>query len=344
MDADRQAAAREQGPGLVTDVHTHLVPRRLAEVAEAGGTRHGIEFGRDASGRLTSSAGAAPMAVPWPTPLESTEARLASMDTLGVDVHFLSLTPTMHWYGLAAEHGISLAVETNDDIAEVVSAHPHRFRGMAFLPLQDPPAAIAELERCVRDLGFAGALVGTHVNGQDWDAAALFPILEAARELDALVFFHPTRGRANAFLTDYHLRNLIGNPMETAIAFSRLVFGGVLDRLLPEAKLCFAHGGGYGSLGVARLDHGARVRRESSGMDRLPSDYLKAVYVDSLVHGHRALDSLVDLVGADRILLGSDYPADMGQPDPVAFVTSHPTLTPAQRQMILCDNVDGMLA
>lgn len=328
----------------VIDVHTHIVPTRLAAVAQAGGARHGIEFGRDELGRVTSSIGRKPTALPWPTPLETPAERVASMDAIGVDTHLLSLTPTMHWYDLDPANGLSLAVETNDDIADIAAAHPGRFRGMAFLPLQDPPAAVRELERCMRDLGFAGALVGTHVRGRDWDDPDLYPILEAARDLGAFVFFHPTRGRANTFLTDYHLRNLIGNPLETAVALARLIFGGVLDRLGPDARLCFAHGGGYGCLGIARMDRGAAVREEATGIERLPSDYVEGVYVDSLVHGHRTLDYLLDLLGAERILLGSDYPADMGQPDPVGWIRSHPGLTAEQQAMILSENAAAILS
>ncbi len=327
----------------VIDVHTHIVPTRLAEIAQAGGSRHGIDFDRDEVGRVTSTIGGPPMALPWPTPLETPDERVASMDELGVDVHLLSLTPTMHWYTLDAQNAVSLAVETNDDIAEISASHPDRFRGLAFLPLQDPAAAVRELERCMRDLGFTGALVGTHVDGRDWDDPALLPVLEAARDLGAFVFFHPTRGRANRFLTRYHLRNLIGNPMETAIAVACLVFGGVLDRVLPDLDMCFAHGGGYGCTGVARFDHGAQARAEAQGMSRLPSEYLKEIYVDSLVHGYRTLDHVLDLVGAERVLLGSDYPADMGQPDPVDWIRSHPTLTTEEQDMILSANASKIL-
>jgi aminocarboxymuconate-semialdehyde decarboxylase len=328
----------------VIDVHTHIIPPRLAEAAQRGGLRHGIEFARDENGKVTSSGGGVAMALPWPTPLETPEQRVASMDELGVDVHLLSLSPSMHWYGIDPADGLSLAVETNDDIAEVVEAYPSRFRGLAFLPLQDTRAAVAELERCVTELGFAGTLVGTHVDGLNWDAPELFPVLEAARDLDALVFVHPTRGRANSFLPDYHLRNLVGNPLETTVAMASLIFGGVLDKLLPNLKLCFAHGGGYGCLGIARMDHGYRHRSDAGGIDRLPSDYLRSMFFDSLVHGHRTLDQIIDLAGIDQIVLGSDYPADMGQPRPVEFIESHPTLGREQREKILSRNLAGLLA
>jgi aminocarboxymuconate-semialdehyde decarboxylase len=326
----------------VIDVHTHVIPARLAAAAERSETVHGITFGRDAAGGITSSSGGKPFPLPWPTPLETPEDRIGSMDQRRIDVHLLSLSPTMHWYDLAADHGRALAEETNDDIASLVQAHPSRFRGLAFLPLQDPPAAVRELERCTRQLGFPGAMVGTNVNGLDWDSPELYPVLEAAADLGALLFVHPARGRADSFLPRYHLRNLIGNPLETTVAVASLVFGGILDRL-PDLALCFAHGGGYGCLGIGRMDHGSAIRAETSGMSRLPSEYLRQLYFDSLVHSHRALSHLVDLVGADRIVLGSDYPADMGETFPVEFIESHPDLTDEERLLILGGNAARIL-
>lgn len=327
----------------VIDLHTHVVPPRLAEAGQRGGFRHGIEFGRDATGKITSSTGGRSTALSWPTPLETPGQRVVTMDAMGIDIHVLSLSPTMHWYDLAPADGLSLAIETNDDIAEIVQTHPDRFRGLGFLPLQDPSGAVAELERCVRELGFVGAQVGTNVNGLDWDDAELFPVLEAARDLDALLFIHPAGGRGNPFLQRYYLKNLVGNPLETTIAIACLIFGGVLDRL-PDLKLCFAHGGGYGCMGIARMDHGAAVRPEAAGMTALPSDYLKGLYFDSLVHSHRTLDQILDLVGIDQIVLGSDYPADMGEPNPVEFIRSHPRLTGEQRRKILGGNATRLLS
>jgi aminocarboxymuconate-semialdehyde decarboxylase len=329
--------------GPVIDVHSHIVPARLAAAAARGGSRHGIEFGRDARGKITSSVGGRPpFALPWPTPLETTAERIEKMDAVGVDVHLLSLSPTMFWYTTDPADALALAVETNDDIGELVADHPKRFGGLAFLPLQDPVASVGELERCTRDLGFVGAIVGTNIDGLDWDAPELFPVLEAAQDLGVLVFVHPARGRAAPFLRRYHLENLIGNPLETTVAMASLIFGGVLDRL-PGLKLCFAHGGGYGCLGIARMDHGHAIRSESKGMRQLPSDYLRAMYYDSLVHGHRALDHIVDLAGIDRIVLGSDYPADMGEPDPVEFLRSHPGLSDEQRWKIMSGNLVELL-
>ena len=164
----------------VIDVHTHVIPRRLAESAELGQGRHGITFGRDAAGKITTSVGGLTMGIPWPTPLETPEERVRSMDERGVDVHALSLSPLMHWYTLEPEAAVGLAREANDDVAEMVASQPSRFVGLGFLPLQHPAAAVVELERCVTELGFVGVMVGTNVRGLDWDAPELFPVLEAA--------------------------------------------------------------------------------------------------------------------------------------------------------------------
>ncbi|MGF1667274.1 MAG: amidohydrolase family protein [Acidimicrobiia bacterium] len=327
----------------VIDVHAHLVTAGLADIAESGGTKHGIEFFRDANGRITSSSGGHQKSIAWPTPLETPDQRVAVMDSIDVDVHLLSLSPTMHWYNLGPADGLSLATESNDDMAEMIAAHPTRFKGLGFLPLQDVAASVAEMERCVRELGFVGFQVGTNINGLDWDTDELYPVLQAAQDLNAVMFFHPTRGRGDAFLKKYHLVNFIGNPLETTIAVASLIFGGVMDRL-PNLKAVFAHGGGYGCLGIARMDHGKEVRPESRGMELMPSDYLRQMWFDSLVHGHRTLDQVIDFAGIDRVVLGSDYPADMGEPKPVEWLNQHPTLSEADKEKILRANPARLLA
>ena len=162
--------------------------------------------------------------------------------------------------------------------------------------------------------------VGTHVGGLNWDEPDLFPVLEAAEQSNALVFVHPAASRLKDALPRYHMRNFIANPTETTIAIGSLIFGGILDRL-PGLRLLFAHGGGYACWAYARFDHGHQVRPEArEHIARLPSDYLSALWYDSLVHGYGNLRRLIDVVGLDRVVLGTDFPADMGQPDPVAWI------------------------
>jgi aminocarboxymuconate-semialdehyde decarboxylase len=313
------------------------MPTSALGPAMAGERWHGIQFGRNARGKITSSVGGISQEIPWPTPIEDPDARVSSMDERRVDLHLVSISPTMYWYGLDGPDGRSLARANNDDLAEMVARHPDRFVGLGYLPLQDPAGSIAELERCVRDLAMPGVMIGTNVNGEDWDSPRLFPVLQAAEQLGAVLYFHPARGRADSWLTRYHLANLIGNPLETATALATLIFGGVFDRL-PSLKTCFAHAGGYGVLGIGRIDHGHEVRPEASAIAKLPSDYVKACWFDTITHNERALRYLLDTVGAGQVVLGSDYPADMGEPRPVDWIESCASLSAAEKTAILGSN------
>jgi aminocarboxymuconate-semialdehyde decarboxylase len=323
------------------DTHTHFVPKSAIGPAERGELWNGIQFGRNARGKFTSTVGAVSQEIPWPTPLETPQMRLTSMEARRVDLHIVSISPTLYWYSVAPEAARTFARLSNDDLAEMVAGATERFAGLGYLPLQDVTGAIEELERCVTVHGFAGVMIGTNVNGTDWDDASLFPLLEAAEAMGAVLYFHPARGRADHFLTRYHFSNLIGNPLETAVALGCLIFGGVFDRL-PGLKTCFAHGGGYGVLGVGRLDHGHEVRPEATGILQLPSDYVRACWFDTITHSEQTLRYLIDSVGADKVVLGSDYPADMGEPHPVSFVEGCTSLTEAEKSAILSSNASRL--
>ena len=319
------------------DTHSHFVPVSAMEPAQAGAKWHGIQFDRNARGKFTSSVGGISQEIPWPTPLETPEARTKSMDARRVDMQIVSISPTMYWYGLGKDDARDFARNSNDDLAEMVAGHPDRFRGLGYLALQDVDGSVAELERCVRKLGMPGVMVGTNVNDEDWDSDALFPVLRAAAELGAVIYFHPARGRGNSFLRKYHLSNLIGNPLETTVALASLIFGGVFDKV-PNLKTCFAHAGGYGVLGVGRFDHGCKVRPEAVGLAALPSDYIRHCWFDIITHNERALRYVIDMVGASQLVLGSDYPADMGEPFPVDWIESAESLSTDEKTAILGAN------
>ena len=323
------------------DTHTHFMPPSALGPAMASERWHGIQFGRNERGKITSSVGGISQEIPWPTPIETAAARTRSMDERRVDVHIVSISPTMYWYGLDSADGCAMARASNDDLAEMVGARPDRFVGLGYLPLQDVAGSVAELERIVRDLDMPGVMIGTNVNGRDWDNPELFPVLEAAEQLGAVLYFHPARGRADSWLTRYHLSNVIGNPLETATALATLIFGGIFDRL-PALKTCFAHAGGYGVLGIGRMDHGHEVRREASAIARLPSDYVKACWFDTITHNPRALRYLVDSVGPGRVVLGSDYPADMGEPRPVDWIEACDSLSAEEKTAILGGNAASL--
>ena len=264
------------------------------------------------------------------------------MDELGVDVQVLSLNPIFLRHYLDIGDGAAAAAAVNEEIAQCIESWPDRFAGFAALPLQDADRAIDELARMMAVEGMVGACVGTHVDGANWDEPHLFPVLEAAQQLGALMFFHPADRRLEPHLPRYHLHNSIANPVETTIAIASIIHGGVIDRL-PDLKMLFAHGGGYACCGAARFDHGYAVRAEArQHLSKPPSAYLGSVWYDSLVHSHDMLRRLIEVVGASRVMLGTDFPADMGQPDPVAWVDSS-DLDEDERVAVLGGNAHALL-
>lgn len=265
------------------------------------------------------------------------------MDALRVTRHILSVAPSLFRYELDPSTASAMAADMNDDLAEIAQSMPTRFAALAHLPLQDPDAAIRELERTAAQPGMVGVAAGTHVNGADWDAHELFPILEAIESSGQILFLHPANRRPEPRMQRYHLKNLIGNPLETTFAVASFIFGGVVDRL-PELKVCFAHGGGFATLGIGRFDHGHEVRAEArAGAASLPSEYLRRLYFDSITHSERTLRYLVDLVGPSQVVMGSDYPADMGVADPVGFIDGCASLSEGERLGILEDNFDRLI-
>jgi aminocarboxymuconate-semialdehyde decarboxylase len=270
--------------------------------------------------------------------------RIARMDSIGVEIQVLSLTWRLFLYDLPARVAVPIAEQVNEDMATLIQAHPTRFRAFAQLPLQDPDESIRSLERWMAVDGFVGACLGTDVDGREWDDAVLFPVLEAAQALGAVLFFHPADRRPDARLARFHLQNLIGNPLETTIAIAALIFGGVLDRL-PDVRMCFAHAGGFAPAGIGRFDHGYTIRPETRAVAaHLPSEYLRRLSFDSVTHGEIALRRLIDTVGIDRVVLGSDDPADMGVLDPVGFVRGCTSLTEAEQSAIIGSNAQRLLA
>lgn len=323
----------------IVDVHAHAIPPVFREWADAGESRFGVDFGRDDQGAMVYRVGEkwSPL-LQGPVYDETPEKRAARLTTWRVDTQVLSLSPSLHLHTIA--DGAGYARAANDSLAEYAAGAPGRFKCQAFLPLEDPPAAAAELER-VMGLGFDGAIVSTHVNGTDWDAPELEPILATAQETGAMVFIHPAGVRPGQLLGKYHLRNLIGNPLESTIAIASLIFGGVLDRH-PDLKLLFAHGGGYSCWAAGRFDHGHRVRAEAASAG-LPSDYLKRLYFDCLTHNEAALRHLIDEVGISQVMLGTDDPADMLQEDPVTWLEGLDVIADTERQAIVAGNYARMM-
>ena len=319
-----------------------MLPRSAIAAAENGEAWFGSEIERDDLGRPVVVTGERREGMGGKAHYEAIERRLERMDEMGVDVQVLSLNPIFFRHYLDPDNAVEASRSVNDEIAGFIERWPTRFAGYGALPMQDPGRAIAELERVMAIDGMIGACVGTHVDGANWDEPHLFPVLEAAQELGALVFFHPSDRRLEAHLPRYHLHNSIANPTETTIAIASIIHGGIVDRL-PDLQMLFAHGGGYACCGAARFDHGYTVRAEArEHASMLPSEYLSRLWYDSLVHDHGMFRRLIDVVGINRVMLGTDFPADMGQPDPVDWI-ERSDLTRDERIAVLGANAAALL-
>ena len=243
--------------------------------------------------------------------------RLDGCHHTNVDVQVLSTVPVMFNYWAKPKDTADLAMIVNDHIAEIVTNHPKRFIGLATLPMQDIELSIKELERCVKIKGIAGIQIGSHINGWNLDDPRIFPILEAAQDLNTAIFVHPWDMLGSDRMNLYWLPWLVGMPAETALSICSMIFGGVFEKL-PDLRIAFAHGGGAFPSIIGRLEHGYNVRPDivATHNQRNPRDYLGKFYVDSLVHEPAVLDYMINLFGADCIALGSDYPFPLGEDNP----------------------------
>jgi aminocarboxymuconate-semialdehyde decarboxylase len=275
--------------------------------------------------------------------LTSVEQRLADMDKMGIDVQAISTSPFQFYYSLEPDLCRQTARTVNERLAEIVASHPDRFVALATVPMQAPELAVAELEYCMKKLGFRGMEIGTNVEGADLSEGRFDAIFAKAEELGAVIFMHPHGFTEAQRFADHYLTNVIGNPLDTTVALSHIVFGGVLERY-PKLKFVAAHGGGYMGHYPARMDHAYRVRPECHDhIKRPPSYYMKKIYFDTMVFGEKQLEHLVSLWGADHVVIGTDYPYDMGYYKPVAFVNGTKSLSRAQKEAIIGGNAAKLL-
>ncbi len=253
----------------------------------------------------------------------SPERRMEDMEKLGIDVQVISPVPIMLSYWAEAEACRAFARMQNEYCAEIVLKYPKSFRGMATVPLQDTGLAIAELRHAVENLGLRAVEIGSFPGGRDLDSAEVFPFFEACVDLDVSVFVHPADAIiGKERMGDYYLPNIAGNPLETALAITRFIFGGVARRL-PELRICWAHGGGAFAWILGRVHHGWSIRDEPKEfIDKPPKEYARGMYYDSLTHSADNLRFLIDTLGGDRVVIGSDYPFGLGETDPVGFLNS----------------------
>ena len=275
--------------------------------------------------------------------LTSPEERLKDMDSMGIDIQVISPSPAQYYYWTDGELGLRLARMQNERVAELVRAHPARFVGMGTVPLQDVDRAVQELERTVKELGLRAVEISSNVNGMDFDDPRFRPFFAKAEELEALIFIHPIGFTDGGRLRDYYLMNVIGQPLESTVAVSRLIYSGVLESH-PSLRICVAHGGGYLPYYAGRMDHAYKVRPECQrSISRPPSTYLHQLYYDTVVYTGETLASLVKQVGSEHVLLGTDYPFDMGETDPVGHIGGVRSLSRADKEKLWGGNAARLL-
>jgi aminocarboxymuconate-semialdehyde decarboxylase len=311
------------------DVHAHiLLPALQQLVAEADSegfaAQQALEVRRNgpesmaASGRMIKER--------WPQ-LTDLDRRLADMDAQGVDVQLVSPSPSHFYYFAGEELSLQVARLANQAVRDFVDRAPERLNGLGLVPLQHPALMVEALEHAVLECGLLGVEIGSFAATPDAPERStvelsdprLEPFWSRAEELGALVFLHPFGCSLDERLDRFYLANTVSQPAENAVALSHLIFSGVLDRH-PALKVLAAHGGGYLPTSLGRSDHAWKVRPEAHGCAEPPSSYLKRIYFDSLVHSAAELRALVAAAGPGQVLLGSDYPFDMGSERPVAEV------------------------
>src|ERR671919_1648500 len=325
------------------DIHAHITPQCFWWATEGNGNWHTLGREQDARGRQYAVVGGRRQQLP-PKARWTPEERLADMDSLGVDVHVLSPYSGFYNYELDSAIAVATSRDSNNEIHQMTKTWPDRFAGLATLPMQDVNAAVAELERVIVHLGFKGAMINDQVNGRTLDEPEFLPFWKAAEQLGALILFHQAGDTiVSSRIKRYHLPNTIGNLADRAVTFASLVFGGVMDAC-PNLKICLAHGGGYTCYGIGRMDRGWQVRSEARvNIQQPPSAYLNKFYYDCLTHSEPALRYLIDTVGVDRVVFGTDWPADMAIDWPVSWVLSLKSLTQEEKEAILWKNLEKLL-
>jgi aminocarboxymuconate-semialdehyde decarboxylase len=322
------------------DTHTHILTEETAALLSKAGVSVTITPIDQASATLDVGGVAYR---PFPTGGFDIARRLRDMDAMGVDVHVLSATPQTYLYNQEAALGVVTSAIQNDQIAKHVAAHPNRFWGIATLPMQEPKLAADELKRAMTKLNLRGSMFASNIMGKNLDDPSFEPMWATAEELGAFLFIHPNNVAGADRLKSYYLQNLIGNPLDTTIAAACLVFGGVLDRH-PKLKICLAHGGGFTPYQAARWEHGWAVRPEpKKNVPMQPKNIVGRFMYDTILHSAPVLEFMIAQAGADHVLLGSDYPYDMGMMDCVKHVRSL-EISDADKTKILGSRAETLLS
>jgi len=271
-------------------------------------------------------------------PLRDPQRKIRDMEERKLAFSVLSSTPFAFYYEIEDDLAVELAQFQNDRLAAMVKQYAESFAAMATLPLQVPGAALKELKRTIDKLDLRGIEIGSHVGRRELGDQVFWPVYEVLEKEGLPMFIHPHHVAGMDRLQNYYLNNLIGNPLDTTIAAANLIFSGVLERY-PNLKVILAHGGGQLPYIFGRLDHGYRVRPEcKETVHQSPRQFLRNFYFDIITHSQEALRYLISLVGSDHVLLGTDYPYDMGDLNPVQTVSQLPGIKAKDRQKIMREN------
>ena len=331
----------EEPVGRVIDIHCHRECGPAAGIVKPEADRLGrapLQFGSE----LTREVNRKQLEFLRPK-MESVEVRLADMDAMGVEVQALSISPYQLFYWAEGDVGVDAFRAINDDLAELARSHPDRFVPLGAVPMQDPAAAVAELQRCAEELTFPGIEMSTHIEGVELSDAVYAPLWERIEELGMVAFIHPTGFTEPTRFVEHYFLNTIGHPLEETISAGRLIFDGVMERH-PDLKVVFAHGGGFLPTYAGRFDHAYHAREDvRHGLPRPPSEYLSRFFFDTMVFEPDQLTFLIDKYGADHVLLGTDYPYDMGESDPLGLLDKVDGLSTEDYDLVAGGNAARLL-
>jgi aminocarboxymuconate-semialdehyde decarboxylase len=323
------------------DFHSHVIPQAFVEAITSKTLPLMAHI--DGSGAERKVVHEQGYVYPLFAEFTDVSAKIAAMDRKGLDISVLSPAPPTFTYWGDEDLAVAVTRLVNDGVAEMVAQRPDRLRGMGILPMQHPDAAIAELERIVATHGFRAVEIGTRIEDVKLSDPRFRPVLRRAQELDVFVMTHPYYIGNKSGLEDYYLTNLIGNPLETALMVADLMFSGTLDDL-PELKLGLVHGGGFIPYQIGRLVRGHQMRSETHAISKTsPLDLMRRFYFDTVLFEPQSISFLAELVGADKVFLGTDAPFDMGDEEPLNTINAAPRLTDAQRRRICAGTALALL-
>jgi len=343
MKSRKKSTTRKPSRPRTYDLHNHVIPQTVVDAIARNPGRFGTRIEEKDGKRYFDSHG---RMTPLKPEFYDVEAKIEWMNRVKLDVAGISVGPPIYFYWLKPEQGLEACRLANDGIAQMVAKYPARLRGMAHLPMQDPDAAITELERAVKEYQFKAVELGTSIEGTPLADMRFRKVLKTIEQLGLFLFAHPYQCLAQGGMDGYYLRNFIGFPLDTTMMVAHLMFSGALDDL-KRLRILLAHGGGFMPYQIGRFVHGHDVRPEPKVNNvSSPRELFKRFYFDCLTHEPRSTRHLINMVGADRIVIGTDNPFDMapkGAAMQVGQVDAVPGLTASEREWICELTAKGLL-